>query len=152
MTFRQAASNAISALAISESGELVLIIGCALTMQLNTFPPIVVQDQFSFTLNFSDWNWREGSAVIDADGCDNRNIQIKEIGQPTSVSSPYNSFGYIVATFTNAFRAKGPPTSGDLGIIPSSNEKANKSNPKFEASCLPFIFEPFFPVIEVLLG
>lgn len=51
-------------------------------------------------LNLSDGNWREGSAIIDADGCDNRSIHIKEIGikeigQPASVSSAYNSFGDI---------------------------------------------------------
>ena len=42
MTFRQAASNAKFALAIHESGALLLIIGCALMMQLNTFPAVVV--------------------------------------------------------------------------------------------------------------
>jgi hypothetical protein len=63
MTSRQAASNARFALAINESGALLLIIGFVLTMQLNTTPRIVVYDPFLFTVNLSDGNWREGSAV-----------------------------------------------------------------------------------------
>ncbi len=42
MTFRQAASNAKFALAIHESGALLLIFGCVLTIQLNTFPGTLV--------------------------------------------------------------------------------------------------------------
>jgi hypothetical protein len=42
MTIRQAASNARFALAINESGALLLVLGFVLTMQLNTSPPIVV--------------------------------------------------------------------------------------------------------------
>ena len=64
---------------------------------------IVVQDQFFFTFNLCHWNWRKGSAVVDANGCHNRNIQIKKIGKPASVSSSYNSVGDIVATFAHAF-------------------------------------------------
>ena len=62
-------------------------------MQLNTFPVIIVENQFPFTVKLNDWNWREGSAVINAGCVDNRNVQIEEIGQSASVSASDEDVG-----------------------------------------------------------
>jgi hypothetical protein len=68
ITLLHASSNARSAFATNDSGLLLLITWCILSLVPNALPPMIVEYLFTFTLNLRDWDRRKRGTIVDADG------------------------------------------------------------------------------------